>query len=192
MIIHFWERFPSLYDWIQILATGGFLSKVSKDLQFLKKKSILDIGCGTGTLLEYIKPGSYLGIDINSDFINLAKKKYPGFNFKVLNIVDEKFPSGKFEYIFIMNVLHHLTDEQIKKMFKTIRKSKQMKEFVIVESKPANILGKILGRFDAGSNFREYDNLIQIIEKQFNIKSTRIITAPIGTYKYLIARCRRP
>ena len=190
MKIHFWEKFPKFYDWIQILATGGYLSKISKDLLFLENKSVLDIGCGTGTLIEYLNPKSYFGVDINSEFIKLARKKYPGFKFKILNIVDEKFPDGEFEFVFMMNVLHHLTDDQIIKVFKKIKKSGYSREFVIVESKPDNFLGKFLGKFDAGSNFREYHNLRDIIEKHFKIKSIKIITAPIGTYKYLIARCR--
>lgn len=189
--MHFWERFPRLYDWIQILATGGFLSKVSKELKFLNNKSVLDIGCGTGALVEYINPSSYLGIDINEDFIKLAKKKYPEFNFKVVNIVDDRFPAGRFEYIFIMNVLHHLTDKQIKNAFKKIKKSKSIKEFVIVESRPRNFLGRILGKFDAGSNFRKYNYLEVMIASEFNIKSSKIITAPLGTYEYLIARCKK-
>lgn len=189
MFIHFWERFPKLYDWIQILATGGFLSKVSKDLKFLENKSVLDIGCGTGTLTEYINPKGYLGIDINPDFIKLAKKKYPGFNFKVINIVDEKFPQDGFEYIFIMNVLHHLTDKQIKRMFKKIKECNSMKEFVVVESKPRNFFGKILGKFDVGSNFREYSNLETLIRSEFKIRSRKIIVAPLGTYEYLVVRC---
>ena len=189
MITHFWEKFPKLYDWIQILATGGYLNRVSRHLKFLNNKSVLDIGCGTGTLNQYINPGSYLGIDINLDFVKLAKKKYPGLSFKVMNIVDEKLPRGRFEYFFIMNVLHHLTDQQIKNAFKKIKKSKSLREFVIVESRPRNIFGKILGKFDAGSNFREYINLENLIRSEFKIKSRKIIAAPLGTYEYLIVRC---
>lgn len=190
MLIHFWEKFPKIYDLIQILATGGFLKKVSGELKFMQNKSIMDIGCGTGTLVEYIQPKDYLGVDLNSDFIKLARKKYPEHDFKVLNIVTQKFPEKKFNYIFIMNVLHHLTDMQIEKMFKKIKTAARFDEFVIVESKPRNFIGRVLGKFDAGSNFREYDYLKEIVKKSFKIKSSKVIAAPIGTYEYLITRCK--
>lgn len=191
MVLHFWEKFPKVYDLIQILATGGFLTKVSKELKFLKDKSIMDIGCGTGTLVEYIHPREYLGVDLNPDFIKLAKKKYPQYDFIVLNIVTQKLPDQKFDIIFIMNVLHHLTDAEIIKMLKKIKTNKDFKEFIIVESKPRNLLGKLLGKFDAGSNFRDYENLKKIIKGSFRIKTSKVIMAPIGTYEYLIARCTK-
>lgn len=189
MLIHFWEKFPKVYDYIQILATGGFLKKVSEELKFMNDQSIMDIGCGTGTLVEYINPKEYLGVDLNPDFIKLARKKYPQYDFKVLNIVTQKFPEKKFKFIFIMNVLHHLTDTQIGIMLTKIKKTALFDEFIIVESKPRNLIGKILGRFDAGSNFRKYDDLKEIVKKNFKIKKSKVISAPIGTYEYLIARC---
>ena len=155
----------------------------------MSNKSIMDIGCGTGTLVEYLKPREYLGVDLNPDFIKLARKKYPQYDFKVLNIVTQKFPDRKFKYLFIMNVLHHLTDEQIAKMFAKIRQFGGFDEFIIIESKPRNFVGQILGKFDAGSNFRKYGYLKEIIKKSFKIKSSKVITAPIGTYEYLVARC---
>lgn len=191
MLIHFWEKFPKLYDLIQILATGGFLGKVSKELKFMNNQSIMDIGCGTGTLVEYIKPKDYLGVDLNPDFIHLAKKKYPQYDFEVLNVVTREFPHRKFKYIFIMNVLHHLTNGQIIKMFGKIKKFRGFEEFIIVESKPKNFTGRILGKFDAGSNFRDYDDLKKMIKKNFRIRSSKIVIAPIGTYEYLIARCKK-
>ena len=190
MLIHFWEKFPKLYDLIQIVATGGYMNKVSKELKFMNQKSVMDIGCGTGTLVEYLELKDYLGVDLNPDFIALAKKKYPQYDFKVLNIVTQKFPKRKFKFLFMMNVLHHLTDEQINKVFKSIKKFGGFDEFVIVESRPRNFFGRVLGKFDAGSNFRKYDYLKSLINKSFRIKSSKIITAPIGTYEYLVARCK--
>ena len=189
MFIHFWEKFPRVYDWIQILATGGFLYKVSKELTFLNGQSVIDVGCGTGTLLDYLTPKDYLGVDVNPDFIKLAQEKYPTYEFKVLDMIKEKFPKKNFQYIFIMNVLHHLGDDKILQMFAKIKKRQGFQELVIVESKPKNFLGKILGNFDAGRNFREYNDLLKIIKEDYKIKKTKIIRAPFGTYEYLLVRC---
>jgi len=49
--------------------------------------SVLDYGCGVGVMLEAgIK--DYLGVDISSEAIRLAKKRYPGHDFRVLEMGD--------------------------------------------------------------------------------------------------------
>ena len=67
-----------------------------KVLFFLKNKinSILDIGCGTGFIYEWIKKNyikyTYLGIDIDKTAIKYAQKKYGDKNFKCLNFFSIK------------------------------------------------------------------------------------------------------
>lgn len=58
-----------------------------------KKLKILDVGCGLGHLFEYIKlinrDLTYLGIDINKDFISEAQKVSGKTNFEVIDIHNE-------------------------------------------------------------------------------------------------------
>jgi hypothetical protein len=48
---------------------------------------------------------NYSGVDINENFINVAKKKYPECTFKVMN-VDEDLLEGYYDYIFICGVFN--------------------------------------------------------------------------------------
>ena len=41
-----------------------------------KPRNILDIGCGTGKILESLPAVDYYGYDISKKYINYAKKKY--------------------------------------------------------------------------------------------------------------------
>ena len=55
-----------------------------------KKISISDVGCGFGSMYEFIKKSDYdnfeyHGVDINEKFIKFCKKKYPYVKFKVSN-----------------------------------------------------------------------------------------------------------
>jgi cyclopropane fatty-acyl-phospholipid synthase-like methyltransferase len=97
---------------------NSFLNKISRDKivawdipgsqernfnmvsKYLKKdESLLDFGCGVGDFVKYLKykekePSYYLGVDINSNFINIAKSSYPDYNFKLINsvnVIDERF-----------------------------------------------------------------------------------------------------
>lgn len=83
--------------------------------KFILKKDcpILDIGCGTGTILYSLKPTVGIGIDNSSEMIKLAKQKYgqvDSLKFKLHDIEKKQFP-GKFGYILLIDVLEHLANK---------------------------------------------------------------------------------
>lgn len=185
----FWLKYPRFYDYIQILATGGFLQVVVRALPKLDGKRVLDLGCGTGNLLNHIKPKEYLGVDINKKFIQLAKKKFPDNDFKVLNLVKENLPNNNYDYVFIMNVLHHLSDKQVLGIFRKIKKWKKAKKLIIVESRPVGMVGNFLEGMDAGENFRDFADLLPLVRTFYSISRKKIVKAPFGTYQYQILYC---
>lgn len=75
----------------------------------LHNKKILDYGCGTGDFYTFLKRRGihtrYTGVDINENFINLAKAKYPECMFRVMSI-DEEHLEEYFDYIFICGVFN--------------------------------------------------------------------------------------
>jgi len=69
--------------------------------------SILDFGCGTGHLLEYIKDQNiqnikYTGLDISLKLIDKCKEKFPDVDFICADILDQKTIIKNHDYI-IMN-----------------------------------------------------------------------------------------
>lgn len=71
------------------------------------KTSLLDFGCGTGHLLEYIEEQKYqnllyTGLDISSKFVDRCKEKFPHNDFLCLDIFDAKTALPSFDYV-IMN-----------------------------------------------------------------------------------------
>lgn len=78
------------------------LSEESRDLI-----SVLDFGCGTAHLHEYIKKNNYekilySGLDISQKFIDVAQLKYPNNSFYCVDIFDFDVALPSFDYI-IMN-----------------------------------------------------------------------------------------
>jgi SAM-dependent methyltransferase len=75
----------------------------------LNNQKVLDYGCGIADFYKFLKRRDihvrYTGVDINENFINLAKSKYPECTFKVMNI-DEEPLEGYFDYIFICGVFN--------------------------------------------------------------------------------------
>ena len=79
---------------------------------FIPKKnlSILDIGCGTGELLNFLSPKNGIGIDHSIEMIKIATQKYKklkNLSFYVCDI--EKHPvHGRFDFILFIDVIEHI------------------------------------------------------------------------------------
>ncbi|MCB0460439.1 MAG: class I SAM-dependent methyltransferase [Flavobacteriaceae bacterium] len=72
-----------------------------------KSISLLDFGCGTSHLFDYIinkklNQIKYSGLDISDKFINFSKNKYPETPFYLGDILDSNFEFPKHDYI-VMN-----------------------------------------------------------------------------------------
>ncbi len=75
----------------------------------LNNSTVLDYGCGTGDFYRFLRRRGiavrYTGVDINENFINLAKSKYPECTFKVMCADDDEL-AGFYDYIFICGVFN--------------------------------------------------------------------------------------
>lgn len=76
----------------------------------LNNTSILDFGCGFGDFYGFLNQKNitgcnYLGIDVNSRLIEIAKNLYPTATFKACNIFKESLKS-KYDYIFASGVFN--------------------------------------------------------------------------------------
>ncbi len=93
-------------------STGGYLSKWLKE-QRLKKigpfvhGQVLDYGCGTGDLLAYCQPNSYIGYDLDEISIKTAQVKHPQHNFTVdFSSIQET--RNKFDVVVMAAVIEHV------------------------------------------------------------------------------------
>lgn len=91
--------------------------------------SVLEIGCGTGELLNAVKPGNGVGIDFSKNMINIASNKFPHIKFiemdaENLNLVE------KFDYIIMSDLIGHLEDVQ--NTFKSLSKVCHKKTKIII------------------------------------------------------------
>ena len=84
---------------------------------FTRGASVLDVGCGPGTITiemaERVAPGRVVGIDASSDVIAKAREGVgdrSNVSFEVANIAALNFPDDTFDIVHAHQVLQHLDD----------------------------------------------------------------------------------
>jgi SAM-dependent methyltransferase len=77
----------------------------------LKRPRILDLGCGVGLYIDYLKKNnlfdklSFSGTDISSKMIETAKKIHPNENLFVQDIIKKPLPENMYDFILMNGVL---------------------------------------------------------------------------------------
>ncbi len=72
---------------------------------------VLEIGCGTGELLNAVKPSAGVGIDFAEQMVAQARQLFPDLQFFALDAEDMKL-NETFDYVIISDVMHILFDIQ--------------------------------------------------------------------------------
>ena len=134
----FYESIAKVYDYI--------FPKNRKQLEFVEsikkissEEKILDIGCATGNLTEFLgeKTRNIVGIDLDKELLKEAKEKHPNLNFENMNMlkINEKFEENSFDRVVSFgNTLVHLDSrEEVEEFFQKVYKTLKFNGFFIVQ-----------------------------------------------------------
>ncbi len=79
-----------------------------------ERSSVMEIGCGTGHLLERFPGDRIAGVDISQAMIDIAKRKYPHIQFWVSNAENLELQSmnTSYDYLIMSDLIGHLNDVQ--------------------------------------------------------------------------------
>lgn len=102
-------------DYNEVPATLSFLRNI-------RKKKILDLGCGSGIYAKILKRRGAVvyGIDISPKMIELAKKNVKGVDFRVGTVYKLPYDSETFDIVLASLVVHYFAN--LNKAFKEIRR----------------------------------------------------------------------
>ncbi|MGB5237230.1 MAG: methyltransferase domain-containing protein [Flavobacteriaceae bacterium] len=136
---------------------------------------ILDMGCGDGGMLRYLAKRfkklnldvEYLGLDLNTDAISLARensKDFPEIKYNVADIMEYQTEAGLFDYVLCTLTLHHFSDEDIPRVISVCQNC--CKRAVIINdlqrSQIAYYLFKFFSAIFIGSAVARNDGLVSI------------------------------
>jgi ubiquinone/menaquinone biosynthesis C-methylase UbiE len=93
--------------------------------------TVLEIGCGTGTLLHSLYPRRGVGVDLSPGMVEIAASKHPALTFLVADAENLDLRET-FEFVIVPDVIEHLSD--VGAMFRSTRRHCGQDSRVIVTS----------------------------------------------------------
>ena len=175
---------PSVYDALQRLL-GGHAARRRFVTEFLRPApgmKLLDIGCGTGSLLEALPEGvEYFGFDLNSAYIAAARTRYGNRGQFVHARVGEEMPdASSFDLVVAKGILHHLADDDAHRLLATAARCLRAGgAFVstdpVIHEGQSRIARAIIAR-DRGRMVRTPEGYERLIRAHFATYEVRVLT----------------
>ena len=79
---------------------------------------VVDIGCGTADILNYLPAVKYFGVDYNEHYIQHNRRRFPDAQFHVASVsTDLKDLLPAADLVFANALLHHLDDSEADALF---------------------------------------------------------------------------
>ena len=186
------------YSLFQMVMSGtSFRKMIVKNFIRKKNVNILDVGCGPAEILESLNKVNYFGYDINSNYIDYAKKKYGDKG----NFFCKKFTQGelkqlpKFDHILLLGILHHLSDKEVYNLLKLSKKVLKKEGSIITEDPvfidKQNFFSRFIIKMDRGSNVRSKKEYIDLIKKFFKKINSKIYHQKFIPYTWFVMNCKK-
>ncbi len=183
---------PNFYNFTQhLLGASAFRKKFIENLFIKKNAKILDIGCGTSTVIKFLNEPEYYGYDISSKNINFCKKKFGNLGnfYNKVFTKDELIHLPKFDYIFLFGFIHHINDNDVISLFKILKLCLKPNGYICtidgVLEKKQNSIARFLISRDRGQFVRTKESYIKLTKDIFFSLKTEIIHWKFFPYTYM-------
>lgn len=153
------------------------------------KNTLLDFGCGTGHMYEYIeKIGDvnieYTGLDFSKKFTDICKMKFPEVRFMCGDVLDENFELNSFDYVVMNGVFTEKRNMTHPEMFNYFKK---VIDVVFTKTNVGlafNVMSKNVDWERDDLFHLSIDDLTSWLTK--NISRNFIIRSDYGLYEYTV------
>lgn len=99
-----------------ILAEGKLTSIVRRQMN---GRSVLDLACGNGRWLKRFSPAAYVGLDLNENLLDVARREFPEHHFVRADMSELPFANGYFDgVVSLFGAMGHLPRQGQNKMLR--------------------------------------------------------------------------
>ena len=160
--------------------------------------NVLDLGCGTADILNYLPKVNYTGIDASANYIKLAKQKFPSLgSFRCATFDENTRLNGKYDLVIAIGFLHHLNKVTCEKLIinasKVLTPKGRLITFDPILYKGQNKFASWIIKQDRGKYIRDLRNYTSLFSKkkfssvEFDIRQD-LIRIP---YTHVISVCKK-
>jgi len=118
---------PAVYSLFRRLVGRDSVRSVyaREHLRIAPGQRVLDLGCGTGDILEFLPPVAYVGCDASAAYIARARRRFAQRGEFHCCALSDDLPvaAASFDVVIAHGLLHHLDDEAAALLFRTARRA---------------------------------------------------------------------
>lgn len=95
--------------------SARFYDDLIKELEINPNDAVLDVGCGTGTVLRFISSNTPIrgyGLDVSTEMLDVARKKNPSFDFRRGDSKKLPYADSSMDVIMACMAYHHFADQK--------------------------------------------------------------------------------
>jgi SAM-dependent methyltransferase len=164
---------------------------------------VLEVGCSVGNIAVAFlgrSPQRYVGVDIDSAAIRLARKRFSrveNFDFYCQDLAELAQRRDRFGYVLVAGVLHHLPDDECLAILRTAAALlEDSGVLAVVEPVVPRPLDPGLCRFylrhlEHGQYVREHQTLDMLLKSIEGLAITEADSCFVGATPLRIPRCAR-
>lgn len=155
---------PLIYEYVRPLVIGGLdLSPAYQNLGATPDDVVVDVGCGTGDALNYLREfQAYYGFDTDARAVAYARRRFghrPGVQFFARTLTAKDLDELKANRVMLAGLLHHLADADAVALLRACGSAPSVKRIATqdVVYLPDARLSNLLARFDRGTHVRDVE-----------------------------------
>jgi SAM-dependent methyltransferase len=182
---------PRLYDWFQhLVGANAWRRRFVRDfvLPVLRRGDrVIDIGCGTGDLLEHLpRDLSYVGFDRNEAYVAAARKRFAGRDARFeCRSVEPGSAAGEpaFDVALAIGLMHHLDDAEAVVLLEAARGALKPSGFLflldpVLVPEQSRLARFVVGK-DRGQNVRTLEASLALCGRVFPFVRHSVDLRPI-------------
>lgn len=159
---------------------------IRRDLKLGQGLRCLDLGCGPGAFSDLFQGDEYVGVDMNARYIDYARRKCKG-TFVAGDARATDLPDRRFDQTLIFGLLHHLPDEDVRKVLGEVRRLMGPGgRALVIEDIPAvsrlNLIGHLIHNVENGEHIRPAEEYRRLYGEFARVEREEVLRSGICDY----------